>query len=219
MFKRYVIKVLLLLMLVSTVSAYENLSTTENEHARTWKSFADKVYKLHDRQLAGRSIRTTSTPGGYMNHPDSYVEKSYFDEATGLLLSRIKWLTEQPDSVHVIEVFVYDEQHRLQRDYTVAYVAAFYRHIESGMDIPNQALVNLYNHNGGLKAFRSFDASGTFVYEACLGEYEGRPVDISLDDEEGYDSGANSSSFLNSKEYQACFDGMPAKAGVYLNPH
>jgi hypothetical protein len=219
MLKRHVIKVLLLLVSVSTASAYENLSTTDNEQARTWKSFAEKVYRLHERQLAGHSIRTTSKSGGYMNHPNCYVEVSYFDEATGLLLSRIKWRTEQPDSAHVIEVFVYDEQQRLLRDYTVAYVAAFYGHLKSGADIPNQALVNLYNHNGGLSAFRSFDASGTFEYEACSGEYGGRPVDISLGDEEKDDIGADPSSLLNSKEYKACFGGMPATAGGYLDPH
>ena len=219
MLKRHVINVLLLLLSVNTASAYENLSTTDNEHARIWKSFADKVYQLHERQLAGNSIRTTSKPGGYMNHPDCYVEVSYFDEATGLLLSRIKWRTEQPDTTHVIEVFVYDEQHRLLRDYTVAYVAAFYGHLESGLDIPNQALVNLHNNNGELSAFRSFDANGTFVYEACSGKYEGRPVYISLDDEEINDIGADPSSLVNGKEYKACFGGMPATAGEYLDPH
>jgi len=219
MLKRHVIKVLLLLVSVSTASAYENLSTTDNEHARTWKSFAEKVYQLHERQLAGRSIRTTRTPGGYMNHPNCYVEVSYFDEATGLLLSRIKWRTEHPDTTHVIEVFVYDEQQRLLRDYTVAYVAAFYNHLRAGADIPNQALVNMHNHNGELSAFRSFDANGTFAYEACSGEYEGRPVDISLDDEEINGIGADPNGLLKRKEYKACFGGMPATAGEYLDPH
>jgi hypothetical protein len=219
MLRKYVITVLLLIVSASTASAYENLSTADNEHARTWRLFAEKVYRLHERQLAGRSIRTTSKPGGYMNHPNCYVEVSYFDEATGLLLSRIKWRTEQPDSLHVIEVFVYDEQHRLLRDYTVAYVAAFYRHLQSSTATPNQALVNLHNRNGTLQAFRSFEADGSFVYEACSGEYEGRQVDISLDDEEKDDIRADSDSLLNSKEYQACFGGMPATAGEYLDPH
>ena len=219
MLKRHVIKVLLLLVSVSTASAYENLSITDNEHARTWKSFAEKVYRLHEKQLSGKSIRTTSEPGGYMNHPNCYVEVSYFDEATGLLLSRIKWRTGQPDSVHVIEVFVYDEQHRLLRDYAVAFVAVFYSHLQSGADIPNQALVNLYNHNGSLSAFRSFDANDTFVYEACSGEYEGRSVDISLDDEEINGIGTDTNSLLNGKEYKACFGGMPSTAGEYLDPH
>ena len=219
MLKRHVISVLLLLVSVSTVSAYENLSTTDNEHARTWKSFADKVYLLHKRQLAGNSIRTTSEPGGYMNHPNCYVEVSYFDEATELLLSRIRWRTGQSDSIHTIEVFVYDEEHHLLRDYTVAYVAAFYSHLQSGMDIPNQALVNLHNNHGELSAFRSFDADGTFVYEACSGEYGGRSVYISLDDEEVNGIGADLGNLVNGKEYKACFGGMPATAGGYLNPH
>jgi hypothetical protein len=79
--------------------------------------------------------------------------------------------------------------------------------------------VNLHNHNSGLNAFRSFDASGTFVYEACSGEHEGQSVDISLDDEEKGDIGAEPNSLLNSKEYKACFGGMPVTAGEYLDPH
>ena len=207
---------LLLLVSVSAASAYENLSTTDNEHVRTWKSFADKVYQLHERQLAKYSIRTTSKPGGYLKHPNCYVEVSYFEEVTGLLLSRIKWRTEKPDSPHVIEVFVYDKQHRLLRDYTVAYVGYFYNHLQSERDTPNQALVNLHNHNGELSAFRSFDPSGTFVYEACSGKYEGRSVNISQDDS---DIEADPNSLLNSKEYKACFATMSRITDEHLDPH
>jgi hypothetical protein len=204
-------KISLLCLVLNTAYAYEVLTHGDSEHARTWKLFAEKVLKLHEKQLQGRSIRVTKEPGGYKKYPNSYIEASYYDDATGLLLSRIKWRTDYPDKVHTMEVFVYDEQQRLLRDYTVAYVAFYYDHLRSA-DVPNQALVNFHNQHDSLKAFRSFDASGDFVYEACSGTFEGKPVDISLEDGDSGDEPA-------SNTYKACFDGLPSSPGEYLDPH
>jgi hypothetical protein len=214
---RNIFKLLLLLIAINPASAssYEVLTHSSNERAQKWKIFGEKVYQLHEKQLTGRSIQETREPGGYKKYPDSYVEVSYYDKASGLLLSRIKWRTDQPDKVHTIEVFVYDEKQQLVRDYTVAYIAFYYDHLRS-QDIPNQALVNFYNQHETLKAFRSFDASGDFVYEACSGTFEGKPVEISNDDGESEDEVDNS---LKSKIYKACFDGVLTSPGEYLDPH
>ncbi|MGD8743208.1 MAG: hypothetical protein PVH46_07265, partial [Granulosicoccaceae bacterium] len=78
---------------LNTAYAPGMLAYAGNDRANRWKSFADKVYQLHEKQLAGRSIRVTKKPGGYKKYPNSYLEASYYDNATGLLLSRIKWRT------------------------------------------------------------------------------------------------------------------------------
>lgn len=218
MFLKSVITILIFTVSVSTAFAYENLSITDNEHARTWKEFAEKVYSLHEKQLAENSISTKSEVGGYHNHPDSYVEVSYLDKETGLLLSRIKWRKENPDSIHVIEVYIYDNHGNLIRDYTVAYVAFYYGHLKSGAGIPNQALVNFYNYNEELEAFRSFDADGMFVYEACTGKYKGQDIEILLDDEQLNGPETDSAGIVKSVEYKACFDGLPVRPGEYLDP-
>lgn len=51
---------------------------------------------------------------------------------------------------------------------------------------PIQTLVNFHASNGKLSAFRQFDASGYLIYEACKGEYQGKKVDIGLEEDDLY---------------------------------
>lgn len=202
----------LLLSTLHTAHAYEMLGQGDNERSRTWKKFAENVFKLHEKQLAGRKIRIESENGGYQQFPDSYREENYYDADNGLLLSRIKWRTDQPGKIHVIEVYIHDDKQRLVRDYIVAFVSFYYNHLDSGSGVPNQALVSFYNQHETLKAFRVFDASGDFVHESCEGTFKGKDVFLSLDDDQvmnGEYSGI----------YKACFDGLPTSPGEYLDPH
>lgn len=183
----------------------------DKQHVRTWNAFAEAVYALHQRQLAGREVRTESHIGGYAGLPDYYKEVSYYDAHSGHLLSRIQWEQENPGQVHVIEVFVRDAKGRVIRDYTAGFLP-FYR------NAPNQTLISLHNYRGDLHAFRTFDASGDRIFERCEGTFAGKPVALMLDEDALIEAEDDADSILHSAVYRACFKGVAKTVESYLEP-
>ncbi len=183
----------------------------DNRHARVWNRFAEDVYRLHQRQLAGRPIHEDAHLGGYANAPGFYREVEYRDARSGLLLSRIRWERAHPDRVHVIEVFVHDAAGRVMRDYTAAFLPDYRK-------APSQTLIALHAYHGGLHAFRTFDASDARIFERCEGEVQGEPVSLMLD-EAAIDDGLHGvAGPMQSALYARCFAGLPPHAGTYLHP-
>lgn len=178
-----------------------------NKHVITWDAFAKNLLALHHRLISEVPVIKKTKSGGYAHRPDFYIQNSYFNARTHKLISQIQWEKEHPNVLHTIEVYLYDDQGRVTRDYTAAYLPDYHR-------APTQTLISLHNYNDGLHAFRTFDASGYRVDEGCRGKYHGKNVEIILDENE-IDDGAPE---MNTAAYKACFEGVQEKAGKFLIP-
>ena len=180
----------------------------DDDHVTTWNRFASKAYDLHQRQVAGRAIRQTEVVGHYNGTAASgysYKETSCYDTHTGLLLSRVRVDRDRPKILHIVEVFIHDEQGRVIRDFAAIY-------LPWSQNAPMRTLINVHQYNRDLHAYRQFDASGERIYEQCRGTHAGEKVDISLEQQE------IGPATTTSDAYQACFAGVQQTAGVYLSP-
>lgn len=216
MHKARLLVAILALGVAGTTPAAQQFSrmTGDPEHVRSWNRFADALYELHLQRLDGRRIRTDEQVGGYGGFTgprDFYREVSYFDADTGELLSRIEWERDDPNTVHVIEVFVRDDQGRTERDYLAAFLPKY-------RNAPIQTLINLHNYNGDLHAFRQFDASGDRIYEQCQGRHFDEQVEIFLEDYELFTGSGDAARLMNTEAYLACFGDLAVEAGKYLDP-
>jgi len=198
--------------------AKQNLSkmTADQKQVTQWNNFSDELYALHKWQLSKHRIRTTRSSGGYkqggyLGGKDFYQEVRYIDVETDKLLSVIQWETDNPQQVHSMEVYIYDDAGNLNVDYLVAYLPAF-------RNAPVQTLINFHSAGDGLNAFRQFDASGELIYEQCSGQHLDGEVDISLEDYELTTPGTESAGLMNSETYLACFGELSAEVGGYISP-
>lgn len=179
----------------------------DSDHVRRWNSFADAVYKLHQTQIGKIAYTTKTARGGYSDNPEYYIETHYFDKASGQLLSRVLRKANDRKKIHVVEVYIYDQQGKVKRDYVAAYLPVH-------RNAPIQTLINFHSYGSGLHAFRQFDASGARIYEQCSGTLNGEDVFLSLEEHE-FEHGEP---ILSTREYQRCFGKMPEVAGRYLKP-
>jgi hypothetical protein len=184
----------------------------DKNHVQTWNDFARNLFNLHKKQLMGNKIRKTSVVGGYDGQPAFYKEVRYYDASRNLLLSKIQWEMKNPQNIHTIEVYVYDDKGRVVRDY----VASFLPHYRNA---PVQALINLHAYKGGVHGMRQFDASGDRTYETCEGTFKGKKVQFRLfeDDLDGTD--ADIAKLMKSPLYAACMYKMPKAVGKNFIPH
>jgi len=181
---------------------------TNEAHVTSWNRFAKQAFDLHKRQIAGRAIRKTEVAGQYHGTAArgyAYTETSYHDARSGLLLSRVRVDRDRPKILHIVEVFIHDEQGHVIRDFGAIYLPWI-------QNAPIRTMVNLHQYNRDLHAYRQFDASGVRIYEHCQGRQSGARVDISLYEHEiGLPATA-------SDTYQACFAGVQQTAGIYRSP-
>lgn len=182
----------------------------DKTHVQTWNQFVADLLTLHKQKIAGQQINKMSKPGGYASQPDFYTEDEYRDDK-GRLISRLQWENKNPDNLHAIELFIYDQQGRVIRDYAGAYLPHY-------RNAPTQTLLSLHRYNGQLHAFRTFDASAEFMFERCRGRYQGKDVNISLDIDEKEALEGSPDTIMTSKAYTACFKGLAQTAGNYLQP-
>ncbi|QKT04009.1 hypothetical protein HUS23_09365 [Ectothiorhodospiraceae bacterium 2226] len=178
------------------------------EQVRIWNAFAEDVHALHERVLQGRAVRAEERIGGYggpNGDPEYYRELRFYDADSGALLTWIQWERENPDKVHAVHVNVYDEAGVLERNYYAGFLPYF-------RNAPVQTLINLFAHNGALRAFRQFDASARRVYEFCEGRFEGEAVTIDIE------NFRSQQAVMQSDAYRACFEGVPTRVGDYLDP-
>ena len=188
-----------------------NRMRVDNEHVRSWNAFADQLLSLHKSRIQGKQIIETEHSGGYRNDPDYYREVTYKDKKTGKVLSIIQWETDNPDVVHSIEIFIHDDQGRVIRDYSAAY-------LPGQRNAPVQTLINLHHYNGGLHAFRQFDVSQDVIYEYCAGEFNGQQQKLRLFEDDLAATDDKTRALLESPLYKACFEGISAHPGKYIKP-
>jgi hypothetical protein len=199
-------------MTTSVSAAESNKAMKEDKkQVNDWNSFASELYALHKDQLSRHDVKETVRMGGYRGKKDFYREVTYTDAQTGRVLSRIQWETENPENIHVIEVFQHDESGRVSCDYTAAFLPGF-------RNAPVQTLVALHSYNEGLHAFRSFDASGDAVFERCNGVYKGKEIDFDFEDYEIEDLRNDPNGIMKTAEYQACFGKIDLSAAEFLPP-
>ena len=193
------------------VSAASELKE-DNLHIRTWNQFSDNLLRLHKNRIKHPDVIVKESIGGYFHLPDFYLQKDYF--LNKKLIATVKWERENPENLHSIEVFIYDNQGRVIRDYTVAYLPDY-------RNAATQTLIALHRYYEGLHAFRVFDASGYRITERCTGIFEGENVDILLDEDEiaeALEDAYIKKGIMLSYEYENCFGDMQQEAGIYLVP-
>jgi hypothetical protein len=175
--------------------------------------FVQAVYDLHLKSVEGREIRAERSTGGYAREPDFFEEVNYHDRASGRLLSTIRWERAQPDRIHMIEVYRYDDRGRLARRYTAWYTP-------HRREVPRSTWISLYAYNGNLVAYRQFDATDARVSEICEGRHSGKPVSISLwEPLDIATAEVDPEGIMTRPEYRACFGALPVRsAGKYLIP-
>jgi len=183
----------------------------DNVHVRTWNQFANDILELHRSHVGAQPTEKKTRIGGYMDMPQFYREESHYDAETGRLLSRVQWEREDPEAMHSIELFIYDDQGRLKREYSAAYLPTY-------RNAPTQTLITFYNHAGELHGLRSFDASGYRIFERCEGEYAGEDVYFMLDEGEIHEAKRDKSSIMYGDVYKTCFAGLPETAEGQLSP-
>jgi len=182
--------------------------------AKKWNRFADAIYELHQHRISKRRIYTEEEMGGYggmTNDLNFFKEVKYFDTSSKRLLSTIKWENKNPDNIHVIELYIYDESGRVVREYTAAYLPVHRK-------APFQTLINLHHYEDGLHGYRQFDASGDRLYEQCRGELSDKDIFISYEDYEIPDRVTSIQDKNLREAYRACFGDIPRSASPYTDP-
>lgn len=210
--KNYWKVVLVLLFSYTPVYAAKGPTPMKEDRQQVtgWNRFFNELVQTHRWYEKNHAIKQVSSKGGYTTNPDFYREVSYYDKQTNRLLSRIRWESDKPEQIHMIEVFIYDRQGRLSRDYLAAYLPLF-------RNAPIQTLINIHYYNDGLHAFRQFDASGALIYEQCKGRYFNEDIMLSIDEDEFYLYRDETSDSYQT--YIACFEMLPREAGQYLKPY
>ena len=172
-----------------------------------WNRFADRLDAVHRFRLSKHPTTTKIRIGGFHGLPKYYREIEFWSVENNLLLSRIQKKMAPPNEVISMEVFFYDKKGRLQADYLVNYLL-------DHRNAPIQALVNIYEHDNDLSAFRQFDASGNRTFERCWGSLLNTQVDLWLDES----IIPPSPSVVHPEIYASCFSFLPDHGGRYLNP-
>jgi len=180
-----------------------NKMQVDIQHIKSWNKFTDYLYQIHQQQLKEHKVYSTSVIGGYPTNKDYYVEKRYYDKESNKLLSIIQW--EKDNKIHTIEIYKYDNQGRVTRDYLSAYLPTF-------RNAPIQTLINIHSYNDELHSYRQFDASGYLIYEQCEGNLFNQKILLSIDEDEF------NSDIIESEEYLACFNQSKSTVGKFINP-
>lgn len=204
---------LVCLVLVPTsalrAEAVETSVQINQEEVDRWNNFANSLLTVHrtlNTSATTKIVKRTGAYGGEYARDYRFVEEDYVDSNTKQLLSRVRWHNKKKRLFHTIEVFVYDANNKLIRDYTAAY-------LPYDRNAPYQTLINFHSYNDGLHAYRQFDASGDRLFEKCEGKRWGGDVLLLLEDYE-----MPVTPFDYSGTYLACFSDLPLSAGPYLNP-
>lgn len=204
-----------IMVILSPVNATQNtIMKTDKVHVKKWNNFVSELYQLHVNKTKNIPIRTTETIGGYgggFANKEFYREVSYINKNTNKLISKIQWEVDNPNTIHTIEIFLYDAQGKIKTDY-------YARFLPYARNAPVQTLINLHNYNDDLHAFRQFDANGELIYETCRGRFFNQEVNLHLDNEEIQDFKVNNTDEYLEETYNACFLDLTQTATDYLSP-
>lgn len=214
-------KTLVLLVLTFVATINPAISATRNNTLKAdpiqvnkWNNFVSELYELHLSKIKNVPIKTSEITGGYgggFANKNFYREIAYFNKNTNKLISKIQWEVDKPDTIHTIEVFLYDKQGNVKTDF-------YARYLPYARNAPVQTLINLHNYNDELHSFRQFDANGELIYETCRGQFFDKEINLHLDNEEILDFRNNSSDEWLNEAYSACFLNVAHTALAYLSP-
>lgn len=209
---RYTVVLLLCLTILNPAFANPEPVTLKEDpdHITRWTEFYQALVNLHQQRTNSRTVTRKDTTGGYANQPEYYLESIFTDSISQQMLSRIRYTKSRPEEIHTIEIFIYDEDGRLVRDYLAAYLPDF-------RNAPIQTLINLHNHDQELKAFRQFDASGNLIYEQCLGRYFDEEISLSLEEDDLPSVAGATPQGVSHEIYLACFNSISISAEPYLD--
>jgi Flp pilus assembly protein TadD len=178
-----------------------------NTQVEQLNRFSDELLATLAHWQDTRQLTTSERIGSYKDLPDYFREIEYTDKRSGKMLARIRWQRDQPELAQMIEIFLHDDQGRMQADYFVSYLIGH-------RNAPMFALINLYHGDDDLKAFRQFDIFGEKLFERCEGTYFDKVVDISIDE---YAAGASTEN-VPEELLSACFGHLPSAPGKYVHP-
>lgn len=211
--------VFLILTFIATINPA--ISATRNNTLKSdpvqvnkWNNFVTELYQLHLSKIKKVPIKTSEITGGYgggFANKNFYREISYFNKDTNKLISKIQWEVNRPDTIHTIEVFLYDAQGKVKTDF-------YARYLPYARNAPIQTLINLHNYNDNLHSFRQFDANGELIYETCRGQFFDKEINFHLDNEEISDFRINNSDEWLNEVYSACFLNVAKTASAFLSP-
>ncbi len=183
----------------------------DSKHVNRWNTFADELYQLHQFHLQKISARTEKEMGGYPGNKNFFEETRYYHPESGVLLSRIQREVANSHNIHLIEVFVYDDDNHIKVDYLAAFLPRF-------RNAPIQTLINVHRYNDLLHSFRQFDASGALINEQCEGRILNKNFFITLDEDEIINRDTDMTDENEKNYYHRCFEFLPKQAGRYLRP-
>lgn len=215
--KSLLLFMLINLILLNSVFA-ENSSNTlkvDKTQVNKWNNFVTELYQLHLNLTKDVSLSTNEITGGYggtYSNKNFYREISYYNKDTNKLLSKIQWEINNPETIHTIEVYLYDERGRVKTDF-------YARYLPYARNAPIQTLINLHNYSDNLHSFRQFDANGELIYETCRGKIFNETINLHLDNEEIIDFRTQNSDELLNEAYSACFSTVSKIATNYLHPN
>lgn len=195
-------------------STQNNTMKSDKVQVKKWNGFVAELYELHVDKTKNIPIHTTEIIGGYgggFNNKEFYREISYINKNTNKLISKIQWEVDNPNTIHTIEIFLYNARGNIKTDF-------YARYLPYARNAPVQTLINLHNHNDDLHAFRQFDANGELIYETCRGKFFNQDVNLHLDNEEIQDFKINNTDALLEETYNACFLNLAQTATAYLSP-
>ena len=215
MFRVLFLTVAMLAVLTAGVARADTASAIDTSYfaseAKRWNKFVDDLYALHKKRIEGKDIKIEEKTGGYFRYDNFYKEQKFIDKKTGHVVSLIQWETKHPKNIHVIQVFIRNDNGRLIRDFGATYRTEDH-------DDPMATEINLHAYSKGLEAFRQFNASDEITYERCRGTYQGKKVDIRLGIVELDEFRGEPDTIMTTPAYKACFGSIPLKAGKYLTP-
>jgi len=192
---------------IFTASATEPMKG-DSTHVRVWNKFMDDSLALHKKITSGSDVEIKKSIGGYARIKNFYTEYRYYKNDR--LISQVQWEKDNPEQIHTIEVFLYDDKGRVVRDFMAAYLPYYH-------NAPTQTLITFHHYSGDLHAFRSFDASGDTTLERCVGKSEkGQTINMILDEDDFFNEEDDT---METLEYQECFAGLKQnKLGKYIVP-
>ncbi len=204
-----IVGAILALNTIAYAQEYETSVEVSQSEVDAWNKFASSLLTLHRDSISKTNYRVERRSGYYGGEYAKdyrFLEESFFAKSDSRLLSRIRWHDKNKNLFQTIEVFIYDRNGLLTRDYTAAYLLR-------ERNAPFQTLINIHKHDDKLHAYRQFDASDELLFEKCNGTLDGSKVSLLLEDYEMPDQ-----PFDYTGEYLMCFSNLPKSAGAYLDP-
>ncbi len=149
--KTLTILILTFVIAINPAISVNSHSTLKSDQAQVnkWNNFVSELYELHLDLTKEVPITTNEIIGGYgggFANKSFYREISYFNKNTNKLISKIQWETSQPNTIHAIELFLYNKQGQVKTDF-------YARYLPYARNAPVQTLINLHNYNDNLHSF------------------------------------------------------------------